>query len=210
MTGMNLNIAKFLTRALISNFQPDDFFNVLLFNQETSYLFPDIHSLKQATSFYKTAFINAVNELENTKLECNVSQALKMGFETIANTSESSNCTKVIMLISDGIDSNPNIQRDLERYNRDKNVVIFSYIIGNKDDVVMKDIACSNNGQSFQVAAMGRFFSNLIFHIEQKRGFLRKKEKYLKCYKFAIAVSSSSENYNQKLFLSFSFFKAMS
>jgi len=62
------------------------------------------------------------------------------------------------MLISDGIDYDERTAEILEEYNGDKNVVIFSYIVGQPDEEAsaeMKDIACQNGGEFYRFPTVG-------------------------------------------------------
>ena len=63
------------------------------------------------------------------------------------------------MLISDGIDYDERTAEILEEYNGDKNVVIFSYVVGQAGEEAsaeMKDIACQSGGECYKFPTVGK------------------------------------------------------
>ena len=165
MTGSHFTIAKILVQSLIDTLQQDDFFNILFFNEKTWYLIECFNgTLAQATSYYKNQFKQAVTKLSAPTSISNFPIALRKTFELInsdasSRDSTSSNCNKVIMLISDGIDYEKETHEILEELNNDQGVVIFSYIVGQASEersAEMRDIACQSGGNFYNFVTVGK------------------------------------------------------
>lgn len=166
MTGYHFVIAKLIAQSLIETLQQDDFFNIVKFNSKAELIIPCIQQLSQATSYNKNAFKAAITELPDPTGIADFPAALEKSFQLLKESSRSeltsSGCTKIIMLISDGIDSDVRISKILEQYNGDKEVVIFSYKIGEQMSGEMKDIACSNGGNYYEFPTVGKFTNTQI------------------------------------------------
>ena len=108
MTGTHLTIAKLVVSSLINTLQQDDYFNVISFNTEgVRYLIPCLRNLSEATTANKNFFKNVVDQLSHPTGEADFPQALEVAFQTLKRGAleplMTSNCTKVIMVVSDGI-----------------------------------------------------------------------------------------------------------
>ena len=162
MTGNNFNIAKLTAKSLIDTLQQDDFFNVVTFRKATKFLIPCVTDLKQSSTKNKNTFKSAVDNLPSPNGVSDVRFAVKHAFDVLKfnniNKMTSSKCTKVLLLISDGIETlADSVLKDIEVLNEDKEVVIFSYIIGfSKNKDIMKDIACRNGGESYEFPTVGK------------------------------------------------------
>ena len=171
MIGNHFIISKLIVQSLIDTLQQDDFFNVLYFNEFTDFLIPCLNqTLAQATSYYKNQFKQAVTKLHQPKGTSDFPQALRTAFQLLEKTSNrvtsSSNCTKTIMLISDGIDYEDRTTEILAEYNGDKHVVLFSYIVGQaseENSAEMKDLACQNGGEFYDFPTVGTFIFFSVF-----------------------------------------------
>ncbi|XP_066912341.1 voltage-dependent calcium channel subunit alpha-2/delta-3-like isoform X3 [Clytia hemisphaerica] len=176
MTGAHFKISKLIVQSLLDTLQQDDFFNVLYFNQATGFLIDCLNdTLAQATSYNKNQFKQAVTRLQSPKSVANFPTALKKAFRLINKVSthratSSSSCNKVIMLISDGIDFDEHTHEILDDENAEKEVVIFSYIVGQSTDegrAEMKDIACQSGGEHYDFPTVGNVLDGVLKY--QKR-----------------------------------------
>ena len=75
--------------------------------------------------------------------------------ENKKNISSTSNCNKVIMLISDGIDNNEEIDEVIRKHNADCSVVIFSFIVGDDSKNGLRKLACGNGGKFYNFQTIG-------------------------------------------------------
>ena len=107
MTGIHLTIAKLVVSSLINTLQQDDYFNVISFNTEgVRYLIPCLRNLSEATTANKKSFKDIVDQLSKPTGEADFPKALETAFKTLERGAleplATSNCSKVIMIVSDG------------------------------------------------------------------------------------------------------------
>jgi len=159
MTGSHLTIAKLVVSSLLNTLQQDDYFNVISFNTDVDYLIPCIHNLSEATTANKRAYKNAIDEKEGPTGEADFPKALRTAFQILdrgaLNPLATSGCSKVIMVISDGVIYDDRIEEVLAQYNGDRGVIIFSFIVGLKPDPELKEVACSNGGSYYHIQTLG-------------------------------------------------------
>lgn len=170
MTGKHFAIAKLITRALIDTFQQNDFFNVVLFNDNVRLIIPCIEILLQATTRNKAAVIDMVDDLPEPAGQSRSAAGFAKTFDVLnkssGNNSTSSACTQMIILVSDGIENSVEVDQVLAIDNVNKRVVIFSYIIGQSNQHAMKKIACGNGGEFYEFPTLG------IYLVTIKKPFL--------------------------------------
>ncbi|XP_066919359.1 voltage-dependent calcium channel subunit alpha-2/delta-3-like [Clytia hemisphaerica] len=166
MTGTHLTIAKLVVSSLINTLQQDDYFNVISFNSDVDYLIPCLQNLSEATTSNKQAFKDIVDQLDQPTGMADFPNALQTAFEILNRGATeplaTSNCTKVMMIVSDGVTYDDRTEEVLARYNGDKNVVIFSFIVGFTTDMELMDVACANGGDYYRIQTVGNVLDGVL------------------------------------------------
>ena len=130
--------------------------------------------------------MQVVDQLSKPTGVANFPGALESAFQILERSAmeplATSNCTKVIMIVSDGLMHDEKTQRVLSEYNADGNVLIFSFMVGFNDDPELKTVACSNGGHFYHIQTVGKVFPSssmycylsgfhhFVIHIQCKRG----------------------------------------
>lgn len=103
MEGKRITIAIDVVRYILDTLTPNDFVNVLQFNETFQYISECSHGLIQATSsniFELKLALNSIEPFGQTDL----AETLLEAFDVLANhTKQSANCNQVIVLITDGM-----------------------------------------------------------------------------------------------------------
>ncbi|XP_078677964.1 voltage-dependent calcium channel subunit alpha-2/delta-3-like isoform X3 [Branchiostoma floridae x Branchiostoma belcheri] len=169
MKGLRLEIAKQTVDTIINTLADNDFFNVIAFNNEVSYIekcFED--TLVQATSDNKELLKNGVQQLEADGM-ANFEISLDTAFQMLRdfnNTGQGSWCNQAIMVITDGAPRN--YEQLFRRYNHpDRRVRVFSYLIGREvgESAPVKWMACANKGYYTQIATLADVQENVMKYI---------------------------------------------
>lgn len=157
MLRKRMQIAVDVVRNILDTLTPNDYFNVLHFNEAAEFLTKCAQGLVQATSSNVFDIKRNLEEIE-PRGQTDLAEALTLAFDILSNHTEtSSNCNQVIMLITDGMEYNETIQKIFREYNweRGNNVRVFSYLIGEQipegDYEQVKLMACENRGYYTQI-----------------------------------------------------------
>ncbi|KAI8477886.1 Voltage-dependent calcium channel subunit alpha-2/delta-4, partial [Branchiostoma belcheri] len=166
MKGLRLEIAKQTVDTIINTLADNDFFNVIAFNNEVSYIEKCFEStLVQATSDNKELLKNGVQQLEADGM-ANFEISLDTAFQMLRdfnNTGQGSWCNQAIMVITDGAPRN--YEQLFRRYNHpDRRVRVFSYLIGREvgESAPVKWMACANKGYYNQIATLADVQENVM------------------------------------------------
>lgn len=172
MEGKRIEIAKAVVRNILDTLTPNDFVNVLQFNDTTEYLIECAErSLVQATSSNIYDIKLALKKITPSG-RTNLTRALRETFDNLErNKPSSANCNQIIMLITDGMEYNETI-RDIFRKNnwdRGNNVRVFSFLIGDQipesDYEYIKLMACENRGYYAQIDTMSETREQALMYI---------------------------------------------
>ena len=163
MTGLRLEIAKKLVESLMDTFTDNDFFNILTFSNTVQYLMNlpnETHyrdRLIQAGYRNKLKYVEKLKYFRNTSNMAFFNDAFVKAFELLlSNDTDNCDCNKVIMVITDGTQEQP--EKVFKDYNhdRDDQIRLFSFMIGRDmtDTYTVKWMACSNHGKFYHVATL--------------------------------------------------------
>ncbi|KAK6749281.1 hypothetical protein RB195_001713 [Necator americanus] len=160
MLGQRYEIAKQTTEAILETLSHNDYFNIMPFSKNPSFL-DDCNGkngLLQATMRNKKNLRNKMNNV-TSEGKAEYEKALPHAFTALLNISAHNGrpdqgCENVIMLITDGAPNNYKEIFDL--YNKDKKVRFFSFLIGEEaiDFEQVKNMACNNRGYMVHVQNM--------------------------------------------------------
>lgn len=156
MNGSRIRIAIDVVRNILDTLTPNDFVNVLQFNDTTQYLVECATGLVQATSSNIFDLKHALSDIIPFG-QTDLAEALNKSFDILGNhRKDSANCNQVIMLITDGMEYNETIQDIFRtRNNKGNNVRVFSFLIGEQipefDYEQVKLMACENRGYYTQI-----------------------------------------------------------
>ena len=157
MEGSRIAIAKDVVRNILDTLTPNDYVNVIQFNDTSEYMLNCSRGLVQATSSNIYEFKHSLSEIV-TAGQTDLAKALIESFEILAkHKGTSANCNQVIMLITDGMEYNTTILQIFRDYNWNKgnNVRVFSFLIGEQipegDYEQVKLMACENRGYYCQI-----------------------------------------------------------
>lgn len=152
MLGSRIRIAQDVVRNILDTLTPNDYVNVLQFNEGINYTTDCARGLIQATSANVFELKLGLKNIEPTG-QSDLAEALWEAFEVLKKHKKTSaNCNQVIMLITDGMEYNETIQGIFKKQNWDvgNNVRVFSYMIGEQipenDFEQIKLMACENRG----------------------------------------------------------------
>ena len=173
MIGNNFGIARVAALILIDTLQENDFFNVLTFNTEVVYAFPNCkEQLMQATKENKEAAKAAVNKFKNPTKTGSVSlaveSALKMLKNAKGNPMKTAGCNQAIAFFSDEVEGDYAGKSAFDKLNQDKHVRVFSYLVGRKKDApkkAMVKMSCENRGYFYQIETVGNIWDNALKYI---------------------------------------------
>ncbi|XP_070573323.1 voltage-dependent calcium channel subunit alpha-2/delta-3-like isoform X4 [Ptychodera flava] len=168
MLGLRNDIAKHTVQTLIKTLGDDDFFNVITFNDTTLYLeacFND--TLVQANSDNKNRVQQNLDNIRPQNI-ANIQNALEKAFELLEkfNTNDKgAGCNQAIMLITDG--ATDEYESVFAKYNADKHVRLFTYVIGREVDYSEKvrGMACKNKGYFTQIKTIADVQENVSKYI---------------------------------------------
>lgn len=157
MLGKRIEIAIDVVRNILDTLTPNDYVNVLQFNDTAEYMTDCAQGLVQATSSNVFDMKHALSGIEPHG-QTDLAEALWLAFEVLeSHKKTSANCNQVIMLITDGMEYNLTIQSIFRKYNWEKgnNVRVFSFLIGEQipegDFEQVKLMACENRGYYTQI-----------------------------------------------------------
>ncbi|XP_078596709.1 voltage-dependent calcium channel subunit alpha-2/delta-3-like isoform X1 [Branchiostoma floridae x Branchiostoma japonicum] len=169
MKGLRLEIAKQTVDTIIDTMSDNDFFNVIAFNKDVTYIEKCfVNTLVQATSDNKELLKNGVRQLQADGM-ANFETSLDAAFQMLRdfnNTGQGSWCNQAIMVITDGAPRN--YEQIFRRYNHpDRRVRVFSYLIGREvgESAPVKWMACANKGYYTQIATLADVQENVMKYI---------------------------------------------
>ena len=123
MTGLRLEIAKNLIESIMDTLSDNDFFNIITYSNTVNYLMDLRNETEyrgrfiQAGKNNKLRFMEKLKAFKNTHEVANLHAGLTAAFSLLLDNnleSESCNCNKVIMVITDG--SSENAEEVCEEY----------------------------------------------------------------------------------------------
>lgn len=157
MLGERILIAKDVVRNILDTLTPNDFVNILVFNETSNFTIGCMNGLVQSTASNILELKNSLSIIE-PRGQTNLSGVLEKAFRVLSNhTVERADCNQVIMLITDGMEYNQTVQNVFRdwNWNRGNNVRVFSYLIGEQipehDYEQVKLMACENRGYYSQI-----------------------------------------------------------
>lgn len=157
MHGKRIAIAMDVVRNILDMLTPNDYVNVIQFNETAVYMLDCGRGLIQATSSNVVELKHSLSEII-TGGQTDLAEALIESFDVLAmHKKTSANCNQVIMLITDGMEYNTTIQGIFRDYNwnQGNNVRVFSFLIGEQipegDFEQVKLMACENRGYYCQI-----------------------------------------------------------
>lgn len=157
MHGERIIIAMEVVRNILDMLTPNDYVNIIQFNETSEYMLACGKGLIQATSSNVFELKHSLNEII-TGGQTDLAEALIESFDVLErHKNMSANCNQVIMLITDGMEYNTSIQKIFRDYNWNKgnNVRVFSFLIGEQipegDYEQVKLMACENRGYYCQI-----------------------------------------------------------
>ncbi|XP_057293418.1 voltage-dependent calcium channel subunit alpha-2/delta-3-like [Hydractinia symbiolongicarpus] len=167
MTGSNFNIGKLTVKSLIDTLQQEDFFNVITFGDETNFIIPCLTTLRQATTRKKDAIKTAVDNLPSPKGISNVKIMLQRALNILqqdkSNYQTSSGCTRVLLLVSDGIEGESEVHKLLDALNQQAEIAVFSFQIGkNQPTNQMREMACDHGGEYYEFPTIGNVWNRVL------------------------------------------------
>ena len=173
MIGNNFGIARVAALILIDTLQENDFFNVLTFNTDVVYAFPNCkQELMQATKENKEAAKAAVNRFKNPTKTGDVKRAMEVALELLknarGNAKKTAGCNQAIAFFSDEVEGDYAGKNAFEKLNTDKHVRVFSYLVGRKKDAhkeAMVKMSCDNRGHFYQIETVGNIWDNSLKYI---------------------------------------------
>lgn len=171
MKGIRIEIAIEVVRNILDTLTPNDYVNVIEFNEEAQYLTKCAEGLVQATSPNILDLKLALKNIE-PKGQSDLAEALFEAFSSLERHKRTSaNCNQLIMLITDGMEYNQTIQDIFRKYNWDKgnNFRVFSFMIGEQipdnDFEQVKLMACENRGYYTQIDCASETRENALKYI---------------------------------------------
>uniref|UniRef100_A0A336LHN4 CSON011477 protein n=1 Tax=Culicoides sonorensis TaxID=179676 RepID=A0A336LHN4_CULSO len=176
MTGQRKDIARHIVENILETLSPNDYVNVLLFNETVEEVVPCFRdTLVQANMLNVGEFKLHLENIE-TKAIANFSAALTKAFEMLQQFKSEGNgaqCNQAIMLISDGV---PFFHKDVfETYNRElinnKTTIpvrMFTYLIGKEvaDVEKVKWMACGNLGYYVHLSTLAEVREQVLNYIQ--------------------------------------------
>eukprot|EP00794_Sanderia_malayensis_P007161 gene7161-7968_t len=173
MIGNNFGIARVATLFLIDTLQENDFFNVIYFNVDVKFPITCLSDrLLQATNENRQKMKTAVNALKNPQKTGNVELAMETALKLLSKVRSksraSSGCNQIISFFSDGVEGSYAGKNAFEKFNADKHVRVFSYLVGRKKDApkdAMVQMACKNRGFFYQIETVGNIWDSVLKYL---------------------------------------------
>ncbi|XP_071960081.1 voltage-dependent calcium channel subunit alpha-2/delta-1-like isoform X3 [Antedon mediterranea] len=167
-SGITSNLIKVSVSEAIDTLGDDDFVNVAMFNDNTTFLDPKLTTFVQANLRNKQHLKKQLKEyMENNATEemANYTRALEFAFisldklmdeATTSDNGKGADCNSVILMFTDGgPDSGEEI---IKKYNDQKRTRIFVYNVGPNAMVSsdgVKEMACLTNGYFSNIPSIG-------------------------------------------------------
>lgn len=173
MIGNNFGIAKVAALFLIDTLQENDFFNVLYFNTVVLYALNNCKKeLLQATKENKEKVKAAITKLKQPEKTGNVEQVMKVALMLLRKVrgkpKMSAGCNQAIAFFSDGVEGDYAGKNAFDRYNQDKHVRVFSFLVGRKKVApkeAMIKMSCENRGHFYKIETVGNIWDNALKYI---------------------------------------------
>lgn len=154
VSGLTLKLIRTSVSEMLETLSDDDYVNVVNFNTKVNNTACFDH-LVQANVRNKKILKDAVQNI-TAKGITNYTKGFEFAFKQLSdNVSRSANCNKIIMLFTDG--GEERAQEIFERYNRDKEVRVFTFSVGqhNYDTGPIQWMACANKGYFYEIPSIG-------------------------------------------------------
>ncbi|GAB6029122.1 Voltage-dependent calcium channel subunit alpha-2/delta-1, variant 2 [Chamberlinius hualienensis] len=157
--GQTFAIMKQAVKTLLNTLEENDYVNVAWFSNKAGWA-SCFDRFVQANSWNKKTFFEGIDALQDGGMS-SYSAALEFAFQAFNNFSaekrdyEGAECHKVVMIFTDGGTDKP--EDILEKYNKKKNIRIFTYAVGPHAIPVnaVKWLACENRGYFSTISALG-------------------------------------------------------
>ncbi|XP_053534078.1 voltage-dependent calcium channel subunit alpha-2/delta-1 isoform X5 [Ictalurus punctatus] len=155
VSGLTLKLIRTSVSEMLETLSDDDYVNVVNFNTKVNNTACFDH-LVQANVRNKKILKDAVQNI-TAKGITNYTKGFEFAFKQLSdqNVSRRANCNKIIMLFTDG--GEERAQEIFERYNRDKEVRVFTFSVGqhNYDTGPIQWMACANKGYFYEIPSIG-------------------------------------------------------
>eukprot|EP00795_Rhopilema_esculentum_P000703 gene703-10412_t len=169
LLGLRTQIAKLASNVIVDTLSTNDFFHVVLFNNESKLICCEDHGLKliQATRRNKEFIKHQLKQWVATST-ADWKQGLEMAFTLLKNArerNEGTQCQQALLILSDGSAS---YEKEIfEKYNPDKKIRVFTFVIGPPQYRVeeLKDMACKNRGYFLRIPSVGTVWETVTSYI---------------------------------------------
>ncbi|KAM7182052.1 voltage-dependent calcium channel subunit alpha-2/delta-1 isoform 1-T1 [Macrochelys suwanniensis] len=153
VSGLTLKLIRTSVIEMLETLSDDDFVNVVSFNNDAQNVSCFNH-LVQANVRNKKKLKEAVYKI-SAKGITDYKKGFSYAFGQLNHSVSRANCNKIIMLFTDG--GEERAQEIFHRYNRDKNVRVFTFSVGqhNYDKGPIQWMACQNKGYYYEIPSIG-------------------------------------------------------
>ncbi|XP_065651942.1 voltage-dependent calcium channel subunit alpha-2/delta-3 [Hydra vulgaris] len=204
MTGISFSIAKIAARMIIDALGENDYFNVITVSNGAKLIEPCVPYLIQATKFNKEKMQIAINKIEKPNNVLNLTNGILLAFNILNSAVGGNNrtyrvsCNKLIIVISDGLEGNYNNAGKVvfERMNSEKNVRVFSYLVGRvtANDRALKEMSCNNRGYFYKIETLGNIWDSVVGYLEVLSRSLASHKDEIKPTLSPVYLDSSGKN----------------
>lgn len=168
MSGKKFETAKVAVQLLILSLQENDFFNIIHFSSNPSYIIPTETGFIQGTRTNKVRVTEAIQEMELPDGEGDFEKAFSNAYQSFKDNKDvttSSRCHQVIMFLTDGNEGFGDIDHLLNDEDN-KKVRIFSYQIGQRQSTkytaTLKKMSCRSRGKYYQLDSSGNVWEKML------------------------------------------------
>eukprot|EP00794_Sanderia_malayensis_P007133 gene7133-7938_t len=169
LLGLRTQIAKLAASVIVDTLSTNDFFHVVLFNNESKLICCEDYGLKllQATRRNKEYVKNKLRQWKSTST-ANWKAGLEMAFKILERAkqrNEGTQCQQALLILSDGSAS---YEKEIfNRYNSDKSIRVFTFVVGPPQYRVQEltDMACKNKGYFLRIPSVGTVWETVTSYI---------------------------------------------
>ncbi|XP_055958262.1 voltage-dependent calcium channel subunit alpha-2/delta-3 isoform X1 [Patella vulgata] len=170
MKGLRMDIARNTVDKILETFSNDDFYNILQFSEDVSYVDHCFNrTLMQANADNIKRVKEKLLNIETSQI-ADFERALIEAFELFKSEEKKRNislCNKAIMLVTDG--ATENYEWIFQKYNwPSKTVRVFTYLIGREVSDVrqVKWMACANKGHFTHISTRADVQDNVQQYVK--------------------------------------------
>eukprot|EP00112_Aurelia_sp_Birch-Aquarium-sp1_P013065 Seg2758.2 transcript_id=Seg2758.2/GoldUCD/mRNA.D3Y31 product="Voltage-dependent calcium channel subunit alpha-2/delta-3" protein_id=Seg2758.2/GoldUCD/D3Y31 len=169
LLGLRTQIAKLAASVIVDTLSTNDFFHVVLFNNESKMICCEDNGLKliQATRRNKEYIKHQLKQWV-AKSTADWKKGLDMAFRLLnkaKENNEGTQCQQAILILSDGSASYE--EEIFKTYNADKKIRVFTFVVGPPQYRVdeLKKMACKNNGYFLRIPSVGTVWETVTSYI---------------------------------------------